>query len=112
MTMKTRAPDGSVHTTRSVRVLLPDGSIVYKQTQPPQALLGHTGRWEFRTDEAGTSLRSTHTIVVDPAGAAEVFGSSVSAGDAVDRLRAALSANSRVTMEHAARYSAAIGASR
>jgi aromatase len=112
MTMKTRAPDGSVHTTRSVRVLLPDGSIVYKQTQPPRALLGHTGRWEFRTDESGASIRSTHTIVVDPAGAAEVYGASVSAGEAVDRVRAALSANSGVTMNHAAEYSTAIGAAR
>jgi aromatase len=43
---------------------------------------------------------------------AEVFGSSVSAQEAVDRVRAALSANSGVTMEHASRYSASIGAAR
>lgn len=112
MTMRTRAKDGSVHTTRSVRVLLSDGSIVYKQTQPPRALLGHSGRWEFVTDQSRTSIRSTHTFLLDPAGVAEVFGPSVPADEAMDRVRDALSANSRVTMEHASRYSASIGATR
>ena len=110
--MRTRAPDGSVHTTRSVRVLLSDGSIVYKQTQPPRTLLGHSGRWEFHTDRTGASIRSTHTFLLDPVGVAEVFGSSVPADEAAERVRAALSANSRVTMAHAASYSASIGAPR
>ncbi|MET8976879.1 aromatase/cyclase [Streptomyces sp. NPDC004539] len=110
MTMETRAPDGSVHTTRSVRLLLPDGSIVYKQTRPPRALLGHSGRWDFRSGPAGSSMSSTHTVLLDPAGAAEVFGAGVPAREAVHRVRTALSANSRVTMERAALYCASAGA--
>ncbi|GAB2769449.1 aromatase/cyclase [Streptomyces daliensis] len=112
MTMQTRAPDGTVHTTRSVRVLLSDGSIVYKQTRPPRALLGHSGRWDFRSDGSGSSISSTHTFLLDPAGVAEVFGPDVPAQQASHRVRAALSANSRVTMEHADLYSAAAGANR
>lgn len=112
MTMSTRAPDGSVHTTRSIRVLLDDGSVVYKQTRPPRVLLGHSGRWEFPTGPAGAAIRSTHTVLLDPAGVAEVYGPSASPEEAVDRVRTALTANSRVTMEHAARYDASIGAAR
>jgi aromatase len=112
MTMRTRAPDGSEHTTRSLRVLLEDGSIVYKQTRPPRTLLGHAGRWEFHTGRSGASIRSTHTFLLDPAGVVEVFGPAVEAADAMARVRAALAANSRVTMEHASRYSASAGAMR
>jgi aromatase len=112
MTMRTRAPDGSEHTTRSVRVLLADGSIVYKQTRPPRALLGHAGRWEFRTDRSGASIRSTHTFLLDPVGMAAVFGPEVAVTDAMTRVRAALSANSRVTMEHASRHAASTEATR
>ncbi|QNP74674.1 aromatase/cyclase [Streptomyces roseirectus] len=110
MTMETRAPDGTLHTTRSLRLLLPDGTIVYKQTRPPRALLGHSGRWEFRSDPAGDSISSTHTFLMDPAGVAEVFGPDVQAPEAAKRLQAALSANSRVTMQHADRWSASVGA--
>ncbi|WP_242904544.1 aromatase/cyclase [Actinomadura terrae] len=112
MTMGTRAPDGSVHTTRSIRVMLSDGSIVYKQTKPPRVLLGHSGRWEFHSDTSGAAVRSTHTFLLDPAGVAEVYGPDVPAREAASRVRAALSANSRVTMEHASLYSASIGAAR
>ncbi|WP_290050837.1 aromatase/cyclase [Amycolatopsis solani] len=101
--MRTRAADGSVHTTRSLRVLLPGGSIAYKQNQPPRGLLGHCGRWDFPAD--GTSIRSTHTFLVDPAAAGAPEA-------ALNRFRAALAANSRTTMEHAARFAAAIGAVR
>ncbi|HEY8979012.1 MAG TPA: SRPBCC family protein [Streptomyces sp.] len=106
MTMRTSAPDGTVHTTRSLRVPLPDGTIVYKQTRPPRVLLGHSGRWEFRS---GT-LSSTHTVLLDPAGVAEVYGPDVPAREAAQRVRAALAANSRTTMEHADRWSASVGA--
>ncbi|GAQ51146.1 aromatase/cyclase [Streptomyces acidiscabies] len=111
MTMRTRAPDGTVHTTRSLRLLLPDGSIVYKQTRPPRALLGHSGRWAFDTDPSGSStITSTHTFLLDPAGAADVYGPDVPAPEAAQRVRTALAANSRITMQHADRYSASVGA--
>ncbi|TDD34074.1 cyclase [Actinomadura sp. KC06] len=112
MTMRTRAPDGSTHTTRSIRVPMPDGSIVYKQTRPPRMLLGHSGCWAFHTDQSGSRIRSTHTFLMDPAGVADVYGPSVKPDEAADRIRAALSANSRVTMEHASRHAASISAPR
>ncbi|WP_416971112.1 aromatase/cyclase [Streptomyces sp. 4F14] len=110
MTMHTRAPDGTVHTTRSIRLPLSDGSIVYKQTRPPRALLGHSGRWDFHTGPSGGTITSTHTFLLDPAGVAEVYGPDVPAEEAAHRVRVALMANSRVTMEHADRYSASVGA--
>lgn len=43
--MDTRAVDGAVHTTRSVRVCFPHDRIVYKQTEVPELMAAHTGRW-------------------------------------------------------------------
>lgn len=112
MTMETRAPDGSVHTTRSIRVGLRDGSIAYKQTTLPKPLLGHSGVWEFFDGAAGATMRSSHTALIDPAAAVELFGPEISLEEVVRRVRAALAGNSKITMEHASRYSASAGISR
>lgn len=98
--MSTRTPDGGEHTTRSVRVVLPDRSIAYKQTVAPRGLLGHSGLWEFLQDESGASIRSSHTALIDPVAAAEMFGDRP-IPEIAERVRAALAANSRTTMEHA-----------
>ncbi|RLQ03047.1 SRPBCC family protein, partial [Micromonospora sp. CV4] len=45
MEMDTKAPDGSTHTTKSVRIGFPRRKIVYKQTVLPNAMAAHTGSW-------------------------------------------------------------------
>ena len=106
ITMETRAPDGSVQTTRSVRVGLSNGSIAYKQTTPPTPLFGHSGVWEFFDGAAGMTMRSSHTALIDPAAALALFGPEISLGEVTRRVREVLSGNSKITMEHASRYSA------
>ncbi|WP_051342882.1 SRPBCC family protein [Pseudonocardia spinosispora] len=100
LTMATRTPDGARHTTRSVRVGLPDRTIAYKQITLPTPLLGHSGRWEF-TDGR---IQSTHTALIDPVAAAALFGTDVPLAEVARRVRAALAANSLATMEHAVRF--------
>lgn len=88
--MDTRAPNGSVHTTSSVRVTFPR-LIVYKQTLLPALLSLHSGQWQIREDEDGVLVTSEHSVSVhDPA--------------TLDQVRAALSANSLATLRHAKAY--------
>ncbi|SDZ29349.1 aromatase [Amycolatopsis xylanica] len=88
--MDTRAPNGSVHTTSSVRVTFPK-LIVYKQTLLPALLSLHTGQWQIREVDDGVQVTSEHSVSVhDPA--------------TLDQVRAALSANSLATLRHAKAY--------
>lgn len=88
--MATRAPNGTVHTTSSVRITFP-GLIVYKQTLLPALLSLHSGQWLIREDGDGVRVTSEHSVSVhDPA--------------TLDQVRAALSANSLATLRHAKAY--------
>ncbi len=103
--MDTRAVDGSTHTTESVRVCFPHHRIVYKQTTLPALMSLHTGYWEFRTDDDGsTTASSQHTVVLDPGNITKVLGPDAGVAEAREFIRDALGANSRATLEHAKRY--------
>ncbi|MFF0204646.1 aromatase/cyclase [Streptomyces sp. NPDC005017] len=102
--MRTRAADGSVSTTVSARVCLPDRRIVYKQTLLPPLLAVHTGRWSIAETGRGVTLSSHHTVVIDLAGVTELFGPDVSLGTARTIVREAVSANSRITLDRARRH--------
>ncbi|MCM3882379.1 aromatase/cyclase [Frankia sp. R82] len=95
--MDTRAADGTVHTTRSVRVCFPD-SIVYKQTTVPPIMSAHTGRWEFRQDDGVVHVSSQHTVVLRPEKVTELLGPEATVARARDAVRATLGANSRATL--------------
>ncbi|WP_212755267.1 aromatase/cyclase [Flexivirga aerilata] len=97
LTLDTRAEDGSVHTTSSVRVTFPATSIVYKQTQVPAVLSAHTGAWTLRPLEGGVEVTSSHTIVVDP-DKVHLLGAEATVATARDYVQAALSRNSRATL--------------
>ncbi|MCD9141285.1 aromatase/cyclase [Streptomyces albireticuli] len=108
MEMDTVTADGSAHTTRSVRLCFPDSSIVYKQLVPPALLFGHSGAWEFTPDGAGGAVAvARHTVAVDPAAVPKVLGEGRTLADARAYLRAALGANSRTTLGHAAAHAGA-----
>lgn len=101
MTMETVTADGSTHTTRSIRLCFPGESIVYKQLVPPALLSGHSGAWLFDNDEKDT-VTARHTVAIDPTRVEEVLGEGKTVADARAYLRAALGANSRATLNHAA----------
>ncbi|MEV4754166.1 aromatase/cyclase [Micromonospora sp. NPDC049559] len=102
--MDTRAPDGDVHTTRSVRICFAPERIVYKQLERPRLLAVHTGRWSFRAVSGGTEVTSAHTVVLDRDAIPEVLPPDTTVARARQLVRNALGRNSRTTLEHAKAY--------
>ncbi|WP_018684004.1 aromatase/cyclase [Actinokineospora enzanensis] len=104
MIMDTRTADGSVHTTRSARVCLPDHRIVYKQLEPPALLDAHTGEWTLTA--AGNHVRasSRHTIRIRPDAVERVLGAGATVDDAKEFVRTALGTNSTATLHRAAEH--------
>lgn len=104
MDMETRAPDGSVHTTQSVRLCFRDRQIVYKQTTVPRGLLGHSGEWLLTEASGRTLVTARHSVALDPDAIGEVFGPGADLAQARAKVRDALGGNSRRTLEHARRH--------
>jgi len=98
MSMHTRASDGSTHLTESIRVCLPDGRIVYKQTTMPPILDAHTGQWTVAGEGDQVTITSAHTVRLNPTAVESVWGTAVTAGDAAARVREILSGNSQLTL--------------
>ncbi len=101
--MDTRTPDGSAHTTRSVRICLPGHKIVYKQIHLPKLLDGHTGHWKFTPTREGFVLGARHTATIKPS-ALPILGTGTSVLDARKYLRRVLSANSMSNLRLAKTY--------
>lgn len=104
MEMDTRSADGSVHTTRSIRVCFPTESIVYKQVQPPRLMSAHTGRWLIKPSRSAVEVTSMHTVVVRPDAVTDVLGDGATVQVAKNLIRRSLGANSTTTLEHAKAY--------
>jgi aromatase len=103
--MDTRTKDGSVHTTRSVRVCQPYRQIVYKQTVLPALMSLHTGRWLLREQEGSPlSVTSRHTVRIAPDRIEQVLGPGADLAAAQQFVRNALSANSTATLRLAKAY--------
>jgi aromatase len=102
--MDTRTKDGSVHTTKSVRVGFPHTRIVYKQIQTPALMTLHTGHWLLDEKPDGVTATSRHTVVINDANIAKVLGDEASIDDARTFVRTALSTNSLATLGHAKKY--------
>ncbi|WP_171166014.1 aromatase/cyclase [Streptomyces sp. I05A-00742] len=102
--MDTRAPDGSTHTTESVRVCFPHRLIVYKQTALPALMTLHTGRWLLAEDVSGVTATSRHTVVLAPGNITRILGADAGIPEAGAYVRNALSANSRATLDRAKEY--------
>lgn len=105
LTMDTRAPDGGVHTTTSIRLCFPDRKmIVYKQTRLAEVMAGHTGRWQFEQDGDSVFARSWHTVTLDPDGVRAVLGAEGTVAQARARVRHALGTNSLATLRQAKEF--------
>ncbi|WP_329297198.1 aromatase/cyclase [Streptomyces sp. NBC_00659] len=105
MAMDTRTADGSVHTTKSVRVCFPDTlRIVYKQTATPALMDAHTGAWSVVPDESGVIVTSRHSVVLREEAIRPVLGEDASVEQARRYVREALGRNSTATLNLAKQY--------
>ncbi|WP_395365320.1 aromatase/cyclase [Streptomyces sp. YH02] len=109
MDMRTKAADGSVHATQSVRLCFADRRIVYKQTTVPRGLLGHTGEWLFEETSGGTLVTARHQVALDPGAVEGVFGPGTTLESARRLVRDALGGNSRRTLGEARRHVESLG---
>ncbi|WP_405010101.1 aromatase/cyclase [Kitasatospora sp. NBC_01539] len=96
--MDTRAADGSVHTTKSVRVGFTPDRLVYKQVQVPPLMAAHTGRWTVRPNGDGVRATSHHTVVLRPERVRELLGPDATLDTARELVRGALGRNSTATL--------------
>jgi ribosome-associated toxin RatA of RatAB toxin-antitoxin module len=104
MTMDTSTPDGSVHTTRSVRVCFPGHRIVYKQIATPALMSVHTGEWTLQENQDGVLAISRHTVTIKPEAIPAVLGEDATVDDAKLFVRNALSRNSMATLTYAKEF--------
>jgi aromatase len=102
--MDTSTKDGSVHTTRSVRVAFASDRIVYKQIEVPALMTLHTGEWTIEETTGGAAVTSAHTVAINPSNIEQVLGAGAGVDDARKFVRNALGTNSTTTMEHAKEY--------
>lgn len=102
--MDTATADGSAHRTRSHRICAEPSWIAYKQVVLPELLAGHSGLWTFSQDGDSATLRSRHTVSLDPSAVRAVLGSGSTLADAREHVRAALSANSATTLRRAGAF--------
>jgi aromatase len=102
--MDTRAKDGSVHTTRSYRVVFPHHKIAYKQVTLPALMTLHTGEWTFAENDGDTLASSQHTVTLRTENIARVLGPGATVADARAYVHSALSTNSSATLAHAKAY--------
>jgi ribosome-associated toxin RatA of RatAB toxin-antitoxin module len=99
MSMDTRAPDGSVHTTESIRVCFPEQArIVYKQLFMPPLLSAHIGEWLLEKVPGGVRATSQHTLGVNAEAIERVLGPDATVASARDFLRKAIGGNSGKTL--------------
>lgn len=110
--MDTQAKDGSVHTTKSVRVALPHDRIVYKQTRVPPLMTLHTGEWLFEDTAAGAMATSRHTVAINEPNIAGILGGGAGVEDAKRYVRDALSTNSLTTLGYAKEYAEGLARTR
>ena len=89
---------GDIHTTVSVRVLLPPGTIVYKQTTLPPFLTAHVGSWHVREDGATVAR---HTVVLKEKAIAAMLGPDATVGQAAGLVRQSIGGNSKATLRRA-----------
>ncbi|ALL85567.1 cyclase (plasmid) [Pseudonocardia sp. EC080619-01] len=102
--MDTHSNDGSVHTTKSIRVTFPHERIVYKQIRVPTLMTLHTGLWKFTEDTDGILASSRHDVMINEENIASVLGPEAGMADARAYVQKALSTNSLATLDHARDY--------
>ncbi|MEV8504784.1 aromatase/cyclase [Actinoplanes sp. NPDC051475] len=108
--METLAPDGTAHTTRSIRLCFDGELIVFKQTTVPRPLLAHNGTWTLSPAAGGTLVTVRHDVALDPEAVAEVFGPGATLAQARATVQSLLRTNSMLTLDEARRHTAQVEA--
>ncbi len=101
--MDSSAFDAPAHTTRSVRVAVEPGIVVYKQTRLPALLDGHTGHWKLTRTPEGVIAEVRHTVTIKPS-ALHTLGAGTTVQDARNYVRQVLGATSLNTLRLAKAY--------
>lgn len=96
-----REQDGSVQTSRQVRVCFPYESIVYKHTQLPEILSAHIGRWRVYPVAAGVRVTSHQTVMIRPDKVSQLLGPNGTVERAGELIRQALGNDSLITLHEA-----------
>jgi aromatase len=96
-----KGTDGSVHTSRLIRVCFPYESIVYKQTELPEILTAHIGRLRVYQVAAGVRVTSQQTVMIRPDRLPQLLGPNGTVERASEVLRRTLGANSLLILQHA-----------
>jgi aromatase len=102
--MDTRTKDGSMHTTKSIRVCFANERIAYKQITLPALMTLHTGYWQLDRDGDGVLASSQHTVALNVDNIPTVLGPDADVAQARTFIRTALSGNSLATLGLAKEY--------
>ncbi|MER6217043.1 aromatase/cyclase [Streptomyces sp. NPDC001674] len=105
LTMDTRAADGTLDTSESVRICLPHaGRIVYKRTRAPRLLAAHTGEWSVDPDETGVTAVASHRVLLRAEDIETVLGPGADLAQARDHVRRTLGGASTRVLHLARRH--------
>lgn len=104
--MDTLSPDGSVHTSRSVRLCFAGERIVFHQTSVPRPLRAHGGVWSVDADGSRTRVSVRHDVALDPEAIESVLGAGTTPSRARATVQDLLRRNSLRTLERAGAYAA------
>lgn len=104
--MDTLSPDGSVHTSRSVRLCFAGERIVFRQTSVPRPLRAHGGVWTVVADGPRTRVSVRHDVALDPEAIESVLGAGTTPARARATVQELLRRNSLQTLERAGAYAA------
>ncbi|AKH82318.1 hypothetical protein AA958_08855 [Streptomyces sp. CNQ-509] len=96
--LDTVLPDGSTHTTESVRVRPGPGRIVSKRLRLPALLAAHLTEWSFTETAGGVRAVHRHTAVLRPEAMPDFPGAGATLAEARAHVRKALGTASRETL--------------
>ena len=103
----TRLPNGSVHTTSTVRVCFPETRIVYKQTRPPAIMRAHTGSFSVTRLARGVRATAQHTVLLRPETVQRLLGPDHTVDDVRAAVRNVLHSLSLATLTRAKEFAEA-----
>jgi aromatase len=103
----TRLPNGTVHSTSTVRVCFPETNIVYKQTRPPAIMRAHTGSYTVTRLPHGTRVTARHTVLLRRETVAGLLGAESTVDDVRAVVRAVLHSLSMATLGRAKAFAEA-----
>ncbi|WP_159072390.1 SRPBCC family protein [Streptomyces sp. CMB-StM0423] len=96
--LDTVLPDGSTHTTESVRVRPGPGRIVSKRLRLPALLAAHLTEWSLTETAGGVRAVHRHTAVLRPEAVPDFLGAGATLAEARAHVRKALGTTSRETL--------------